>query len=130
MKAINIAQEMEGLIFLQGRTPETGPEEEDRAFATLARYRDGGVFAGGFSGQSPWERHPNGDELVHVLDGATTLTIMTEQGPEVLHLSKGMLTVVPQGHWHKFDAADGVTVLTMTPQPTDHTAVDDPRTVA
>lgn len=38
-----------------------------------------------------------------------------------------MVIVVPQGHWHRFDAPDGVTVLSATPQPTDHTAVADPR---
>jgi mannose-6-phosphate isomerase-like protein (cupin superfamily) len=45
-------------------------------------------------------------------------------------MTAGMLIVVPQGHWHRFHAPDGVTVLTATPQPTDHTAAADPRTVA
>ena len=95
----------------------------------LAPFRDGSIFAGSFSGESPWERHRKGDELVHILDGAATLTIMTDTGPQSFAMTAGMLIVVPQGHWHRFHAPDGVTVLTATPQPTDHTAAADPRTV-
>ena len=67
---------------------------------------------------------------MHILDGAATLTIMTDSGPESFAMTAGMLIVVPQGHWHRFHAPAGVTVLTATPQPTDHTAATDPRTVA
>jgi hypothetical protein len=38
-----------------------------------------------------------------------------------------MLAVVPQGAWHRFHAPDGVTVLTATPQPTEHSFAEDPR---
>ena len=97
------------------------------AFATLAAINNGAIFAGGFSGETPWERHINGDELVQILDGRTTLTIMTDAGPETLEMTAGMLAVVPQGAWHRFHAPDGVTVLTATPQPTEHTFAEDPR---
>jgi hypothetical protein len=42
-----------------------------------------------------------------------------------------MITIVPQGIWHRFDAPEGVTMMTVTPQPTDHppTHVEDPRTL-
>ncbi len=93
----------------------------------LAPFRDGSVFAGRFSGETPWERHQKGDELVQILDGAATLTIMTDDGPRSFELRAGMLIVVPQGHWHRFEAPGGVTVLSATPQPTDHTAAADPR---
>lgn len=73
---------------------------------------------------------PHDRRLVHILDGAATLTIMTDTGPQSFAMTAGMLIVVPQGHWHRFHAPDGVTVLTATPQPTDHTAAADPRTVA
>ena len=67
---------------------------------------------------------------MQVIDGAATLTIMTPAGPESFEMKAGMLIVVPQGHWHRFHAPDQVTVLTATPQPTDHTFAEDPRTVA
>ena len=115
------------LPVLRGRGADTSEDEADAAFATLADFRDGGVFAGSFDGESPWERHTKGDELVHILKGRTRLTLLTDDGPQVLEMSAGMLTVVPQNTWHRFHAPDGVTVLTVTPQPTDHSTADDPR---
>jgi len=126
-RAVHIENELARLPVLRGRKPDTPLEEEDKAFATLAEMGEGGVFAGSFEGESPWERHTKGDELVHVLAGETRLTLLTEDGPQELVMTSGMLTVVPQGTWHRFQAPDGVTVLTVTPQPTDHSTADDPR---
>ncbi len=125
-KAVHVSDAIASLPVLRNRTPETQGPEADAAFAMLAETRDGGVFAGSFEGESAWERHINGDELVHVLDGETRLTILTGDGRTVLEMKAGMLTVVPQGCWHKFHAPSGVTVLTMTPEPTDHSTADDP----
>lgn len=119
-EAVNIKAALEGLPVLDGRNRHTSAEEGAAAFATLAPFSGGGVFAGSFNGESPWERHPNGDELVHVLAGATTLTIIIDGAPQVFEMTGGTLIVVPQGCWHRFESEDGVTVLTMTPQPTEH----------
>jgi len=127
VKAVHIESELARLPVLRGRKPDTPAEEEDKAFATLADLGEGGVFAGSFEGESPWERHTRGDELVHILAGETRLTLLTDDGPRELVMSSGMLTVVPQGTWHRFHAPSGVTVLTVTPQPTDHSTADDPR---
>lgn len=128
IRAVDVAAALTGLAPLDGRRPETPGDQVRAAFATLAPFRDGGIFVGRFSGHTAWERHRLGDELVHVLDGAATLTIMTDDGPQSVRLAAGMLVVVPEGRWHRFDAPDGVTVLSATPQPTDHTAAADPRT--
>ena len=128
IRAVDVAAELAGRPMLHGRSADTPADEAREAFAVLAPFRDGSVFAGRFAGDTPWERHANGDELVQVLSGAATLTIMTEEGPRAFALRAGMLIVVPQGHWHRFAAPDGVTVLTATPQPTDHTSAEDPRT--
>ncbi len=128
-KAVHVSDAIASLPVLRNRTPDTRGPEADAAFAMLAETRDGGVFAGSFEGESAWERHINGDELVHVLDGETRLTILTGDDRTVLEMKAGMLTVVPQGCWHKFHARSGVTVLTMTPEPTDHSTADDPTLV-
>ncbi len=120
-KPIALSDVVASLEFLEGREPSTGPELEARAFARLAPYRDGGVFVGGFSGASPWERHP-ADELVHVLSGAARLHLRQASGVETVELVAGTLVVVPARIWHRLEAPDGVTVLTVTPQPTDHEA--------
>ena len=129
IKAVDIKAELAGRPVLHGRSTATTEAEAKAAFAVLAPFRDGSIFAGSFSGDSSWERHRNGDELVQILNGAATLTIMTEGGPQTFALRAGMLIVVPQGHWHRFHVPDEVTVLTATPQPTDHTSAEDPRGV-
>ncbi len=97
----------------------------------FAPYRDGAIFTAKFAGESAWERHPQGDEIVHVVDGTTTLHLMADDGPQSLALRAGMMAIVPQGMWHRFEAPDGVTLMTATPQPTQHltVAVADPRTL-
>jgi quercetin dioxygenase-like cupin family protein len=114
------------------RTPTTSEEVRKEGGLRLAPYRDGAIFVAKFSGTSAWERHPQGDEIVQVIEGATTLRMITDQGRQSVTLSAGMILVVPQHTWHQFDAPDGVCVMTATPQPTEHVRLDveDPRTVS
>src|SRR2546427_3534435 len=125
IRAIDIMAELAGVPFLRGRGKKTTEDEAKAAFAILAPFRDGSIFAGSFSGESPWERHQSGDELVHILDGEATLTIVTSDGPRSFAMRAGMMIVVPQGHWHRFHAPARVRVLTATPQPTEHTFAKD-----
>jgi quercetin dioxygenase-like cupin family protein len=129
--AIDIKAEFARLKTLTGRTPTSSDADRENAFARLATYRDGGVFAGKFAGTSAWERHPQGDEIVHIVDGSTDLHLLTETGHEVMTLTAGMFVIVPRNAWHQFVAPDGVCVMTTTPQPTEHLRIDveDPRTV-
>ena len=128
---LDLNAEFAKLRMLRGRTPETTPQEREGAFARLAPYRDGAIFTAKFAGDGAWERHPNGDEIVQIVDGATTLHIMTDAGPQSLSLKAGMMAIVPQNTWHRFEAPDGVSLVTATPQPTEHltVSVDDPRTL-
>ena len=130
IKVVDIRAELAGRPVLRGRSVDTPADDAKTAFAVLAPFRDGSIFAGSFSGETPWERHQKGDELVHILEGAATLTVMMDNGPESCKMTAGTLIVVPQGYWHRFHAPDGVTVLSATPQPTDHTVAADPRTAA
>lgn len=127
IRAVDVRSVLATLPTLHSRSMGTPAEEARAAFAVLAPFRDGSIFAGSFDGETPWERHGKGDELVHVLDGAATLTIMAAEGPQSFELTAGTLVVVPQGHWHRFVAPAGVTLLSATPQPTEHTTAADPR---
>ena len=113
---VDIAKALDQVTFLEGRTPDA---DTDGTFATLAEYRDGGIYAGGFSGTSAWERHP-ADEIVQILKGATTLILAMPAGIETHALTAGGLIVVPAGVWHRFEAPEGVTVMTVTPGEEDH----------
>ena len=117
-KGISINKGFEGLKFLQNRTPQsTGIED---SFCMLSEYRDGGIFLAHYAGNSEWEKHSKGDELVMVMEGNTTLILLLE-GSEVSNtLSQGEILVVPQNTWHRFESPNGVKVMTVTPQPTDH----------
>jgi mannose-6-phosphate isomerase-like protein (cupin superfamily) len=130
---IDVKAELAKLSLLRGRTPQM-TETERRgtgAFATLAPFRDGNIFCAKFAGAGAWERHPNGDELVQIVAGATTLHFMTAEGLQSFALGAGMIVIVPQGTWHRFVSPDGVTLMTATPKPTEHLTVDveDPRTL-
>jgi mannose-6-phosphate isomerase-like protein (cupin superfamily) len=131
---IDLAAELGKSTMLRGRRPETTEAERKASggFVTLAPFRDGNIFSAKFSGDAAWERHPNGDELVQVVEGATTLHLMTENGPESHALRAGMVAIVPQNTWHRFEAPDGVCLITATPKPTEHLTVDvaDPRTLS
>jgi mannose-6-phosphate isomerase-like protein (cupin superfamily) len=131
---IDVKGELGKLAMLRDRRPEMTEAERKQsgAFATLAPYRDGNIFSAKFAGDGAWERHPNGDELVQIVDGSTTLHLMTNDGPKSLALGAGTIVIVPQGMWHRFASRDGVTVMTATPKPTEHLTVDveDPRTLS
>lgn len=128
---IDLTAELAKTAMLRGRTPDTTRLERRDSSRNLATYRDGAIFTSSFSGEGGWERHRSGDEIVHILDGDTIVHLMTEDGPEMLRLRAGMIAIVPQGAWHRFSSPGGVTLMTVTPQPTDHPAahVEDPRTL-
>ena len=128
-EAVNIKDAIASRPMFQGRQPDTSESDLEGTFATLAKTRNGGVFAGSFQGESAWERHGNGDELVQVLDGKTQLIILIDGAKSILEMSAGMVTVVPQGCWHRFKSENGVSLMTMTPQPTDHSTAETPEDV-
>jgi uncharacterized cupin superfamily protein len=117
---ISIDRAIDDLRFLPDRTPTTTSEESKGAFALLSDYRDGAVFVGHWAGSSEWERHPVGDEIVMVLQGETTIFFLDGDHDQPGHLTAGEFVVVPEGTWHRFETPEGVKILSVTPQPTDH----------
>ena len=117
-KTVDIEGEVAQMKFLEGRSRLS---DTTGVFARLGEYRgDSMISAGGFSGTSQWERHPNGEEIVQIIKGSTKVTLLTEDGTEEHLLKAGMFIIVPQNTWHQFNAPDGVTLMTTTPQPTEH----------
>ena len=114
------------------RTPHSTREDTKGSVTTLAPYRDGLLLALKSAGTDHWERHLPGDEMVHVLDGTTTLEIVCDDGPpQSFELRAGTVTVIPQGAWHRLLSAAGATQMAVTPFPGETLEVDveDPRTV-
>lgn len=117
----SLTEILKQLVHLPDRTPEmafTGGANS--AFSDIARYRDGVISVGYYSGNSEWERHPGGDEIVMAIEGNTTLVLLVKGEQHSVSLRPGELVVVPQGHWHRFEASAKLKVMSVTPQPTEH----------
>ncbi|WP_299005121.1 cupin domain-containing protein [uncultured Shewanella sp.] len=117
---ISIMNAFESVRCFNGRTPETTDGEIQGATALLSTYRNGGVYITHYCGFSEWEQHSQGDEFVQVMKGETHLILLLD-GIEQRHLlTCGHMMVVPQSVWHRFESPKGVKVMTITPQPTEH----------
>ena len=129
---IDLNAELAKLTMFRGRTPQSTMADRGGSATRLASYRDGTLTATKFAGKGHWEAHLAGDELIHILDGTATLEIVCDDGPpKSFVLGAGMVAVNPQGAWHRFSSAEGVTLMAATPFPSEviELDVDDPRTV-
>ena len=81
-----------------------------------------------FSGETPGERHPSGDELLHVLDGEVSLKILADGEPTRATVSAGSVFVVTKGLWHRQFSESGAKLLFVTPsEGNENSWADDPR---
>lgn len=79
-------------------------------------------------GRSPWERHPDGEELLMPLEGSYMVTLLTSEGEQRVELRAGSLLVVPRGVWHQLFAAETVMAFGVNAAGvTDISFADDPR---
>ena len=99
------------------------------AFWMLGEADSGALWIGRWTGASPWERHANGDELLHQLEGEVKITLLLDEGEKVVHLKAGEIFLVPKGAWHKQESVGEEKTVQWgkTPMPTDHSDADDPR---
>jgi mannose-6-phosphate isomerase-like protein (cupin superfamily) len=126
---IDLNAELAKLTMFLGRTPRSTMADRKGSSARLAACRDGTLSVTKFAGKGHWERHLPGDELIHILDGTATLEMLGENGLQSFTLRAGMVAINPQRTWHRFSSTDGVTLLAVTPAPSEviDLDVDDPR---
>jgi quercetin dioxygenase-like cupin family protein len=109
-------------------TRNTTAAEADAAVRELGWLADRLVAVMRFAGETPWERHPDGDELLHVLDGDVDVTVLTDDGPVHVPVSAGAVFVCPRGLWHRQRPKTSATVLFATATATSEASwADDPR---
>jgi len=109
-------------------TPDTTEDEANGAVRELGWLHDRLVGVMRFAGETPWERHPDGDELLHVLDGEVDLTVLTDTGPRHVSIAAGSVFVCPRGLWHRQRPKTAATILFATPTATSEASwADDPR---
>lgn len=117
---MNIRAEFNALQGLIGRSPATEAAELEQCFGAIVPYRDSLITTVRFSGKSAWEKHPE-DEILFVVDGHGFITEIDEAGyPNPQSLSPGIIAIVAAGRWHQVDSDKGISLLTVSPQPTDH----------
>ena len=116
---VDLPSSFDALTFLPDRSP-TMERSSIRWADTVADYRDGAIFIVHYAGSSQWERHQQGDEVVMVIEGATTMTLFLDGEDQPVPLTANQLVVVPQGTWHRFDTPNAAKIMTITPQPTGH----------
>jgi mannose-6-phosphate isomerase-like protein (cupin superfamily) len=109
-------------------TPNTTFEEAMAAHRMLSTFNQCQLGVVRYEGEVPWERHPEGDELLYVLEGTIAVTILTATTAVDTILTAGALLVVPQGLWHRPRPQAIATLLFATPtQGNEHSFAVDPR---
>jgi len=109
-------------------TAATTGAEADAAVRNVAKIGNLTLGVMSYTGQTPWERHPDGDELLLALDGEVEVTVLTDAGPVKRKLRAGETFVCPQGLWHRQNAEKSVSMLYGTPIETSEISIaDDPR---
>jgi mannose-6-phosphate isomerase-like protein (cupin superfamily) len=63
------------------------------------------------------EMHPDGDELLYVIDGRLRLLLELDNGEHVVDVDAGHAVVVPQGTWHRILRGEPAHILNITPGP-------------
>jgi mannose-6-phosphate isomerase-like protein (cupin superfamily) len=96
-------------------------------FWLLEEFNGGHTWIGRYSGTSPWEMHPDGDEFLYLLEGAVTLTLLLEDSTREVEVSSGETCVIPRGVWHRQQSAGQVIMLGATTGTTKHSLALDPR---
>lgn len=107
---------------------ETTDEEHDASMRVLGDFNASMAGLIRFSGETPWERHPE-DELLFVLGGQADITLLPAGGPAVTEsLTKDSLFIVPRGVWHRQYAPSDVSLLFVTAKAGDDISwSEDPR---
>ena len=100
-------------------------------FHQLSRFDAGqiGVFWSEAGGPSPWEMHPDCDEMLQVLEGAIDVEILPAGGEagDVTRVEGGCFLVVPRGCWHRQTMLSRTKELYLTPGRSLHSSGVDPR---
>ncbi len=100
-------------------------------FRDLCEFDDGsgGVFWSSEGGPSPWEMHPDCDELLHVIEGEIEVEVLPSAGGEAVSATvrSGCYLVVPKGCWHRQCLRSKSTEFYLTPGRTLHSQSEDPR---
>ena len=96
------------------QSPIWTTEDGTASFWRLASFNEGMVWVGRYSEESPWERHPDADEFVYVVEGQIDVIVLTDERPVETTVRAGSIFVVPRARWHRQIARAGMMQLGLT----------------
>ena len=118
-----IGESLQELVLSESTTAE----QHDASIRVLENFNTCMTGLIRFSGESPWERHPE-DELLLVLNGEVDVTLLREDGStQTRNLRPLSLFVVPRDLWHRQKTQKGVTLMFVSAQEGDDVTWDDPQ---
>ena len=102
---------------------------ESFGFAPLAQFNGVpfGVLRAPDLDASQWERHPDTDEFLMVLEGSVTVEVLTDTDSHFVPLTPGQFVIVPSGLWHRHTMARGVVEMFYMPGTNEQSTAVDPR---
>ena len=102
---------------------------ESFGFSTLAPFNGVpfGVLRAPDLDASAWERHPDTDEFLMVLEGSVTVEVLTDAESHHVPLTAGQFVIVPRGTWHRHTNARSVVEMFYMPGANEQSTADDPR---
>ena len=69
-----------------------------------------------------WQRHPDQDTLLHMLEGKTTVTVRSDNGLENYILEMNEMLIIPRGRWYRQDLERCSVQMWITPGETEQSA--------
>jgi len=100
-------------------------------FHELGKFNEGGagVFWSNAGDTSPWEMHPDCEELLHVIEGQIDVEVLPVDGGtgSITCLEAGSFLIIPRGYWHRQTIRQKTKELYLTPGQSLHSILDDPR---
>jgi mannose-6-phosphate isomerase-like protein (cupin superfamily) len=96
-------------------SPNLDADTAMRCMQVLGSFNGSAMGLVSFSGQTGWECHPGGDELLYYLEGEAELCVITEAGDVSRKVKKGDVVQVPKGLWHSQRTLSPVRLFFITP---------------
>lgn len=95
-------------------TPTLSEAEAVKCMRVLGTFQGCVMGLVHFSGQTGWERHLGGDEMLFILEGETELTQLTPEGEIKKIVGKGDVVQIPAGVWHSQRTLSSVKLMVLT----------------
>ena len=100
-------------------------------FRELAKFDAGhaGTFWSEAGGPSPWEMHPDCDEMLQILEGEIEVEVLPIEGGAGIktRVAASAFVVIPRAHWHRQTLLSRTKEFYLTPGVSEHSTSDDPR---